>query len=48
MRCTGDIEVRDLEEVRRIARRSFVLDVYESRSSTAWDEAYRRFKTLFE
>jgi rhamnulokinase len=40
--------VRNLEEVRRITRRSFVLDVYESRPSTAWDEAYRRFKPLIE
>jgi rhamnulokinase len=40
--------VQDLEEVRLIARRSFVLDVYESRPSTAWDEAYRRFKPLIE
>ena len=40
--------VRDLEEVRLITRRSFVLNVYESRPSTAWDEAYRRFKPLIE
>jgi len=40
--------VRNLEEVRRITRRSFVFDVYESRPSTAWDEAYRRFKLLIE
>lgn len=40
--------VRNLEEVRRITRRSFVLDVYESRPSASWDEAYRRFKPLIE
>jgi rhamnulokinase len=40
--------VRNLEEVRRITRRSFVLDVYESRPTTSWDEAYRRFKPLIE
>jgi len=40
--------VRDLEEIRRITRRSFVLNAYEPRPSTSWDEAFRRFKQLIE
>jgi len=46
VQAMADGYVRDLEEVRQITRRSFVLKTYEPRPSAFWDEAYRRFRLL--
>ena len=39
--------VHDLKQIREIVRKSFPIAPYEPRESTAWEDAYSQFKTLY-
>lgn len=44
VQAMGAGELRDLDEIRAVVRRSFALEIYESKSSAQWEDAYGKVR----
>jgi rhamnulokinase len=42
VQAMGAGELRDLDDLRAVVRRSFTLETFEPKSSQAWEDAYGR------